>query len=151
MYIIYINDARSSKYNEIYLLIKYTKSVLWRVAKHLSYIEDALCLNVKHSRGKCICLTTLSIQDFLTLGRDVTSFGDDTVSYLRTSESSVTPLWKLQEELEEVFSPVALYPPQIPRVLHFDIYIYLCSGNIYRSADKSLARPGRKQATATKL
>jgi len=28
------------------LLIKYIKSVLWRVAKHLSYIEDARCLKV---------------------------------------------------------------------------------------------------------
>ena len=33
--------------NEIYLLIKYTKSVLWRVAKRLSYIEEARCLKVK--------------------------------------------------------------------------------------------------------
>ena len=32
--------------NEIYLLIKHIKSVLWRVAKHLSYIEDARCLKV---------------------------------------------------------------------------------------------------------
>jgi len=32
--------------NEIYLLIKYIKSVLWRVAKRLSYIEDARCLKV---------------------------------------------------------------------------------------------------------
>ena len=32
--------------NEIYLLIKYIKSVLWRVAKLLSYIEDARCLKV---------------------------------------------------------------------------------------------------------
>ena len=32
--------------NEIYLLIKYTKSVLWRVAKCLSYIEEARCLKV---------------------------------------------------------------------------------------------------------
>jgi len=32
--------------NEIYLLIKYIKSVLWRVAKHLSYIKDARCLKV---------------------------------------------------------------------------------------------------------
>jgi len=29
------------------LLIKYIKSVLWRVAKRLSYIEDAWCLKVK--------------------------------------------------------------------------------------------------------
>jgi len=28
-------------------LIKYLKSVLWRVAKRLSYIEDAWCLKVK--------------------------------------------------------------------------------------------------------
>jgi len=35
--------------NEIYLLIKYIKSVLWRIAKRLSYIEDARCLRVKHA------------------------------------------------------------------------------------------------------
>jgi len=29
------------------LLIKYIKSVLRRVAKHLSYIEEAWCLKVK--------------------------------------------------------------------------------------------------------
>ena len=33
--------------NEIYLLIKYIKSVLWRLAKRLSYIEDARCLKFK--------------------------------------------------------------------------------------------------------
>ena len=33
--------------NEIYLLIKYIKSVLWRVAKRLSYIENARCLKIK--------------------------------------------------------------------------------------------------------
>ena len=32
--------------NEIYLLFKYIKSVLWRVAKCLSYIEEARCLEV---------------------------------------------------------------------------------------------------------
>jgi len=32
--------------NEIYLLIKYIKSVLWRAPKLLSYIEDARCLKV---------------------------------------------------------------------------------------------------------
>ena len=36
--------------NKIYLLIKYMKSVLWRVAKRLSYIEDAWCLKVNLSR-----------------------------------------------------------------------------------------------------
>ena len=33
--------------NEIYLLIIYIKSILWRVAKCLSYIQDARCLKVK--------------------------------------------------------------------------------------------------------
>jgi hypothetical protein len=33
--------------NVIYLLIKYIKSVLWRVAKRLSYIENARCLKAK--------------------------------------------------------------------------------------------------------
>jgi len=33
--------------NEIYVLIKYIKSILWRVAKRLSYIEDTRCLKVK--------------------------------------------------------------------------------------------------------
>ena len=32
--------------NEICFLIKHIKSVLWRVAKRLSYIEDARCLKV---------------------------------------------------------------------------------------------------------
>ena len=32
--------------NEIYLLIKYIKNVLWRVEKLLSYIEEAECLKV---------------------------------------------------------------------------------------------------------
>jgi len=32
--------------NEIYMLIKYIKSVLWRAVKLLSYIEDARCLKV---------------------------------------------------------------------------------------------------------
>ena len=36
--------------NEIYLLIKYIKSVLWRVAKRLSYIEEARCLKVNQMR-----------------------------------------------------------------------------------------------------
>jgi len=35
--------------NEIYLLIEYIKSVLWRVAKRLSYTEDARCLKVNDS------------------------------------------------------------------------------------------------------
>jgi len=40
--------------NELYLLIKYIKSVLWRVAKRLSYIEDALCIKVKQFKTQAI-------------------------------------------------------------------------------------------------
>jgi len=32
--------------NEIYLLIKYIKSVLWRVARRLPSVEDARCPKV---------------------------------------------------------------------------------------------------------
>jgi len=32
--------------NEIYLLVKYIKSVLWRVAKRLSHIDEVQCLKV---------------------------------------------------------------------------------------------------------
>ena len=37
--------------NEMHLLIKYIKSVLWRIAKRLSYIEDAWCLKVNASHA----------------------------------------------------------------------------------------------------
>ena len=49
VYITYINDARSSKYQimKYIFFIKYIKNVLWRVAKRLSYIDDARCLKVK--------------------------------------------------------------------------------------------------------
>jgi len=33
--------VKQISHNEIYLLIKYIKSVLWGVAKRLSYIEDS--------------------------------------------------------------------------------------------------------------
>ena len=34
------------------MLIKYIKSVLWRVARRLSYIQDARCLKVKSAFHK---------------------------------------------------------------------------------------------------
>ena len=40
-------QAKQISDNEIYLLIKYIKRVLWRVVKCLPYIEDARCLKVK--------------------------------------------------------------------------------------------------------
>ena len=47
--------------NEIYLLIKYIKSVLWRVAKCLSYIEDARCLKVKQRADYFILVNFVSL------------------------------------------------------------------------------------------
>ena len=38
--------------NEIYLLIKYIKSVLWRVAKSLSYIQNVRCLKIKCAKRR---------------------------------------------------------------------------------------------------
>jgi len=38
----------------MYLLIKYIKSVSWRVVKRLSYIEDARCLKVKLIHKCCV-------------------------------------------------------------------------------------------------
>ena len=49
--------------NEIYLLIKYIKSVLWKVAKRLSYIEDAQCLKVK-SGGNAALLHGTEFQSY---------------------------------------------------------------------------------------
>ena len=37
--------------NETYLLIKYIKGVLWKVAKCLSYIEEARCLKVNKEQA----------------------------------------------------------------------------------------------------
>ena len=66
--------------NEIYLLIKYIKSVLWRVAKSLSYIEDARCLNVKaillnYMFRKLHVLKVPWKQVFLLLSPDFSSLG----------------------------------------------------------------------------
>ena len=47
------------------MLIKYIKSVLWRVGKRLSYIQDARCLKVKESKLQLYSIT-LSV-----LGLDV--------------------------------------------------------------------------------
>ena len=47
--------------NEIYLLIKYIKSVLGRVAKRLSYTEDARCLKVKDANGQEYKIITIQL------------------------------------------------------------------------------------------
>ena len=42
--------------NEVYLLIKYIKSFFWRVAKCLSYIQDARFLKVKMAKKQSYVL-----------------------------------------------------------------------------------------------
>jgi len=55
------------------LLIKYIKSVLWRVAKCLSYKEEARCLKVKTNikyvpfTRLCVLITTSKFASFVTL------------------------------------------------------------------------------------
>jgi hypothetical protein len=46
MLFIWMMQVKQISDNEIYLLIKYVKIFLWRVAKRLSYIEDARVLKV---------------------------------------------------------------------------------------------------------
>ena len=59
--------------NEIYMLIKYIKSVLWRVVKRLSLYREAQCLKVKllvttkSKRSPKDVLTTLSIMTDVSL------------------------------------------------------------------------------------
>jgi len=47
--------------NEIYMLIKYIKSVLWRVAKRLSYKQDARWLKVKNVRAVVQRITATAV------------------------------------------------------------------------------------------
>ena len=55
--------------NEIYLLIKYIKSVLWRVAKFLSYIEEARCLKVNFFSSLTVVLCIRAINSSVLDGR----------------------------------------------------------------------------------
>ena len=65
--------------NEIYLLIAYIKSVLWRAAKRLSYIEDARCLKVNLSVGRGIMSGCYrSTRNVLTRDRKIGGVGEVT-------------------------------------------------------------------------
>ena len=80
--------------NEICLLIKYIKSVLWRVAKCLSYIEEARCLKVNDQRSwvarcKCALSTRPSVQN--KTGKNWMDFHE--ISCRRTS-------WKMVKLLQ---------------------------------------------------
>jgi hypothetical protein len=75
--------------NEIYLIFKYIKSVLWRVTKRLSYIEDAQCLkvdSVSHTSPK-------GVNEFVHILSMSTIVGE--VWYGRSLRSAVEHLWVL--------------------------------------------------------
>ena len=65
------------------LLIKYIKSILWRVAKRLSNIEDARCLKV--NKGDYWCLTYL---------RTVWQYDKHFICYCHALHSSESVYWK---------------------------------------------------------
>jgi len=51
--------------NEIHLLTNYIRSVLWSVAKRLSYIEDTWCLNANDSQWD----STIDVDKYLRNGK----------------------------------------------------------------------------------
>ena len=53
--------------NEMYLLTKYIKSVLWRVATGLSYIEDARCLKVKVPTAVSLKIQVVYVEGYALL------------------------------------------------------------------------------------
>ena len=59
------------------MLIKYIISVLWRVAKRLSYREDALSLQVKEAFGDNALGLTLTYEWFKTFKNGRMSVDDD--------------------------------------------------------------------------
>ena len=58
--------------NEIYLLIKYIKSILWRVGKCLSYIEEVRCLKFNARRMEHVTLTSGCFYVLLTAHLSIT-------------------------------------------------------------------------------
>ena len=81
--------------NEIYLLIKFIKSFVWRVAKRLSYKQDARCLKVK-------CWKSIYLSLYFTISQFkyfIASFSNS--FFLQLSRLFLT-LWN---ELQTLSSP----------------------------------------------
>ena len=79
--------------NEVYLLIKYIKIVLWRVAKCLSYIEESWCLKVKER--------TAIVKLFSKIWRPATSWkARSTTMNLRLEEKTATHWIRSSSSLE---------------------------------------------------
>ena len=107
----------------MYLLIKYIKSVLWRVAKRLSYIKDARCLKVN-----CVLCAAYAIALIKLKGRCA-----EHVARVTETKSELEPqvlkqkketTWKAQIQVEDVikkcFNPYSTaFPYGNGMVLHF--------------------------------
>ena len=83
--------------NEIHLLIKYIKSVFRRLAKRLSYIEDAWCLKVKPVCLFCSCRPFMSVLNIGQIrkqcdhsGEEVTSVNSRVTRFADTTYEAVT-------------------------------------------------------------
>ena len=75
--------------NEIYLLIKYIKSVLGRFAKRLSYIEDARCLNV-NSDVNCKEYAVCAIYECMIMIGEP-KYSENTLSFFNHKSHMVWP------------------------------------------------------------
>ena len=94
--------------NKIYLLIKYIKSVLWRVAKGLSYIQDARCLKVN---GVTNIILQISVYNWHLISQrnnipttdtfDSNAIQINTISHLLTCYfKSTRPIIKLEKNIK---------------------------------------------------
>jgi len=62
------------------LLIKYIKSVHWRVAKCLSYIEEARCLKVKGSEEDAEPVSKIGQPSINSIFKNLTNFDSETAT-----------------------------------------------------------------------
>ena len=86
--------------NEIYLFIKYITSVLWRLAKHLSFTEDARCLKVN------LLLLLLSSAAASLSSQSLCSFANVrklTINFVTSVCLAVRPQWTTRLPLD-IFS-----------------------------------------------
>ena len=77
------------------MLIKYIKSVLWRVAKRLSYVEDARCLEVKAYRGADKTLARPGRKQSTAIKLLTIASHSKTISTKYTKPTTVSEFWEI--------------------------------------------------------
>jgi len=83
--------VKQISHNEIYLLIKYIQRVLWRVAKRLSYIEDARCVKVKYRFILMSCQICSSFSNLRPTPSDPLHASFKKINVLRLPEGYMWP------------------------------------------------------------